>query len=152
MAKNKIATNAPHMLWKDRKRILGMPLSFIRYSMSEDRLFFETGLLNLRSEEILLYRIRDVSVTISLWQRFTGVGTVTVSSTDKSVPLLAMRDIKHPRQVKELLHTQVEKAKIAYRVRYTEMMGEGPGGPGGPGAPGGFVDMDGDGIPDMIEN
>ncbi len=149
MAKNKISSNVPHMLWKDRKRILGMPLSFIRYSMSEDRLFFETGLLNLRSEEILLYRIRDVSVTISLWQRFTRVGTVTVSSTDKSVPLLAMRDIKHPRQVKELLHTQVEKAKIAYRVRYTEMMGEGPGG--GPGMPGGSVDMDNDGIPDMLE-
>lgn len=146
MAKTQMKTNVPTILWKDRKRILGMPLSFIKYSMSEDRLFFETGLLNLRSEEILLYRIRDVSVTISFWQRFTGVGTVTVSSTDKSVPLLAMRDIKRPRQVKELLHTQVERAKLAYRVRYTEMMGgDGPGGPGG------HVDMDNDGIPDMLE-
>ena len=146
MAK-KLTKNTPNIIWKDRKRILGMPISFIRYSMSEDRLFFETGLLNLRSEEILLYRIRDVSVTISFWQRFTGVGTVTVTSTDKSVPLLAMRNIKQPREVKELLHSQVEKAKIAYRVRYTEMMGEGV-----PGGPGGFVDMDNDGIPDFFEN
>ncbi|MBO6061381.1 MAG: PH domain-containing protein [Clostridia bacterium] len=147
MAK-KLTKNTPNIIWKDRKRILGMPISFIRYSMSEDRLFFETGLLNLRSEEILLYRIRDVSVTISFWQRFTGVGTVTVTSTDKSVPLLAMRNIKQPREVKELLHSQVEKAKLAYRVRYTEMMG----GEGMPGGPGGFVDMDNDGVPDFFEN
>ena len=144
----KIKKEKPVYIWKDRKRILGMPLTFIRYRMSEDRLFFETGLFNLRGEEILLYRIRDIRVTISFWQRLTGVGTVTVDSTDKSAPTLAMRNIKHPKEVKELIHKQVEKAKIAYRVRYTEMMGEiGPGGH----APGGMVDMDGDGIPDMLE-
>lgn len=141
---SKLKKNTPVFLWKDRKRILGMPISFIKYRMSEDRLFFETGFLNTRGEEILLYRIRDIGVTISFWQRFTGVGTVTVTSNDSSAPLLQMKNIKQPREVKELLHTQVEKAKIAYRVRYTEMMGEH--------GPGGIVDMDGDGIPDMLEN
>ena len=132
-------------LWKDRKRILGMPITFIRYRLGEDRLFFETGLLTTTVDEILLYRVRDISVTISFWQRFTGVGTVTVESSDKSMPILAMRNIKQPREVKELLHTQVEKAKIAYRVRYNEMMGDmGPGGA--------IIDMDGDGIPDFMEN
>ena len=132
-------------LWKDRKRILGMPITFIRYRLGEDRLFFETGLLTTTVDEILLYRVRDISVTISFWQRFTGVGTVTVESSDKSMPILAMRNIKQPREVKELLHAQVEKAKIAYRVRYNEMMGDmGPGGA--------IIDMDGDGIPDFMEN
>ena len=26
-------------IWKDRKRYLGMPLSFTRYALSEDRIF-----------------------------------------------------------------------------------------------------------------
>ena len=30
------------LLWKDRKRHLGMPLSFTRYSMSDDRIFLES--------------------------------------------------------------------------------------------------------------
>lgn len=141
----------PHYIWKDRKRILGLPITFIRYRMSEDRLFFETGLLNTRGEEVLLYRIRDVSVTISFWQRLTGVGTVTVNAADTSVPMLSMRNIKQPREVKELIHKQVEKAKLAYRVRYTEMMGD-IGGPGGPGMHGGIVDIDGDGIPDVLQD
>ena len=45
-------------LWSDRRRRLGMPLSFTRYALSEDRLFLETGLVTTRSEEILLYRVR----------------------------------------------------------------------------------------------
>ena len=145
MSKYKLEKNKIEYLWADRKRILGMPITFIRYRLGEDRLFFETGVFNTQVDEILLYRVRDISVTISFWQRLTGVGTVTVESSDKSMPILAMRDIKHPREVKELLHTQVEKAKIAYRVRYNEMMGDmGPHG--------GIIDMDGDGIPDMLEN
>ena len=43
-------------IWKDRKRYLGMPISFTRYAMSEDRLFLSVGLLNIKDEEILLYR------------------------------------------------------------------------------------------------
>ena len=134
----------PVYIWKDRKRILGMPITFIRYRLGEDRLFFETGFFSTRADDILLYRVRDISVTISFWQRFTGVGTVTVDSSDKSMPMLAMRNIKRPRDVKEILHKQVEKAKIAYRVRVNEMMGDiGQGG---------IVDLDGDGIPDMLES
>ncbi len=151
MAKKK--TSKTEYIWKDRKRILGLPITFIKYRMSEDRLFFETGLFSVHGDEILLYRIRDISMTISFWQRFTGVGTVTITSTDNSAPILAMRNIKHPRQVKELIHNQVEKAKLANRVRYTEMMGDmGHGhGPGCPGAPA-AADLDGDGVPDFLQD
>ena len=41
-------------LWRDRLRHLGLPLSFTRYALSEDRLFLETGLLSTKCEEILL--------------------------------------------------------------------------------------------------
>ena len=34
--------------WKDRKRHLGMPLSFTRYALSEDRLFLEVGFFNIK--------------------------------------------------------------------------------------------------------
>ena len=49
------------MIWQDRKRILGLPLTFTQYALSEDRVFVQTGLLNTRFEEALLYRIQDIS-------------------------------------------------------------------------------------------
>lgn len=109
-------------LWKDRKRVLGMPLSFTRYRLSEDRLFCETGLLNTKSDEVLLYRVRDLRLTINLAQRILGVGTVCVISSDKSVPHLDLKNIKSPREVKELIHQNVEAAKDKRRMRTTELL------------------------------
>ena len=122
-------------LWKDRKRHLGLPLSFTRYSLSEDRLFCEVGLLNTRADEVLLYRVRDLQLNISLGQRIFGVGTVCVVSSDKSIPHMDLKNIKHPRQVKELIHQNVEAAKDKRRMRTTELMGVGQ-------EPEGFCEME----------
>ena len=115
-------------LWKDRKRHLGLPLSFTRYSLSEDRLFCETGFLNLRSDEVLLYRVRDLQLTMSLGQRIFGVGTVCVVSSDKNIPHLDLKNVKCPREVKELIHKHVEQAKDKRRMRATELLGGDGGG------------------------
>ena len=107
-------------LWKDRKRYLGMPLSFTRYALSDDRLFLSVGFLSIKDEEILLYRIRDLSVSRSLGQRLFGVGSITVTSSDKSQPSLLLKNIKDPVAVKELIHSQVEEMKIRRKVRIGE--------------------------------
>lgn len=116
MKKEKIA-----YLWKDRKRFLGMPLSFTRYMLSEDRLFLSKGFLNVKDDEILLYRIRDISTSRNLLQRMLGVGTVTVMSTDKTCPNLVMKNIKDPVAVKEMLHKHVEEMKLRRQVRVSEL-------------------------------
>ena len=112
--------------WQDRKRFLGMPLSFTRYKLSEDRLFLSKGLLNVRDDEILLYRVRDISTSRSLLQRLFGVGTVTVLSSDKTCPTLVMKNIRDPLAVKERLHKGVEEMKLRRRVRLNELTNEDP--------------------------
>ena len=109
-------------LWKDRKRYFGMPISFTRYCLSDDRLFLSTGFLTIKDDEILLYRVRDIATTRTLWQRLFGVGTVTVVSSDKTMPTLVLKNVKDPVFVKELIHKQVEEMKIQRRVRFGEIM------------------------------
>ena len=109
-------------LWEDRKRYFGLPLSFTRYRLSDDRLFISEGFLNIKDDEILLYRVRDIDTRRSLWQRLFGVGTVTVLSSDKTMPTLELKNIKDPLFVKELIHKQVEEMKIRHRVRFGEIM------------------------------
>ena len=123
-------------IWKDRKRYFGMPLSFTRYALSEDRLFISVGFLNIKDDEILLYRVRDIDTSRSLWQRLFGVCTVVVMPSDKSMPNLVLKNIKDPVAIKELIHEQVEEMKIRRRVRVGEIM---------------TTDMDGDGEPDFDE-
>ncbi|MEG2054168.1 MAG: PH domain-containing protein [Oscillospiraceae bacterium] len=109
-------------VWKDRKRYFGLPISFTKYSISDDRLFLETGLLNTATEEILLYRVRDISLNVSLWQRIFRVGTVTVKSADKTRPILELQNVLHPQMVKELVHKQVENMKVSRRMRVGEII------------------------------
>ncbi len=113
------------IIWKDRKRYFGLPLSFTRYSLSDDRLFVSIGFLNIKDEEVLLYRIRDINTNRTLWQRLFGVGSITVISSDKSQPTLVLQNVKNPLEVKELLHEQVEAMKIRRRVRVGEIMASG---------------------------
>lgn len=109
-------------LWKDRKRHLGLPLSFTRYRLSGDRLFRETGFFNLRSDEVLLYRVQDLELNMSLIQRIFGVGTICVHSSDKTSPHLDLKNVRRPREVKELIHQNVEEAKDRRRMRATEVL------------------------------
>lgn len=109
-------------IWKDRKRFMGMPLSFTRYALSEDRLFLSAGFFSIRDEEILLYRVRDINTKRTLWQRIFGVGTVTIISSDKTLPVLEMKNIKRPLDIKELVHNSVEEAKLKRRMMVGEMI------------------------------
>ena len=107
-------------LWLDRKRHLGMPISFTSYSLSEDRLFRDTGFFKRNYEEVLLYRVRDISLSRSLGQMIFGVGTITIISSDKSSAKLLIENVKAPREVKELIHQLVEEAKSRRRFRFGE--------------------------------
>ena len=112
-------------IWKDRKRVFGLPWTFTRYRLSEDRLFCEKGFLNIKQDEVLLYRVRDLQLNLKLTQRIFGVGTICVVSSDKSVPHLDLVNVKNPREVKELIHKNVEAAKDKRRMRTMEVMGGG---------------------------
>ena len=111
-----------NILWQDRKRYFGLPISFTKYSMSEDRLFVETGLLNLSQDEVRLYRILDLKLKRSLGQRFFGVGSIIVSSSDKSLGTFEIKNIKNSANVKEMLSVQVEQQRESKRVYTRENM------------------------------
>ena len=112
---------ADKLIWSDRKRYFGLPISFTKYEVSEDRLFMTTGFLNLKYEEVLLYRVRDLTLSRSFGQRLFGVGTIKVSSSDKSNAELYIQSVKDAAAVKELIHQQVEDMKIRRRVRFGEI-------------------------------
>lgn len=110
-------------IWQDRKRYFGRPMSFTKYALSEDRFFVEKGFLSMKQDEILLYRVVDLELTISLFQRFFNVGTIAIRSSDKSIPHLLVINVKDPRDVKEMIHKAVEECKMSRGVTSMEMVG-----------------------------
>ena len=113
------------ILWKDRKRHLGLPISFTKYSVTggeNPRVFRETGLFNLKEEEVLLYRVRDLTLIRSFGQRIFGVGTIAIHSSDQTTPTLELVNVARPKDVKELIFNKVEEAKAQRRMRTTELL------------------------------
>lgn len=112
-------------VWNDRKRTLfGLPLSFTKYMLSEDRLFIEQGFLNKREDEVRLYRIMDVSLSRSIWQRIFGVGTIHCCSADKTLKDFDIVSVKNSKEVKEQLSQLVEAQRDAKRVTNREYMND----------------------------
>lgn len=52
------------------------------------------------------------------------VGTVTLVSSDKSTPVITLKNIKDPVKVKELIHQSVEDIKIKRHIRIGEITTE----------------------------
>lgn len=119
--------NKKECIWYDRTRHLGLPISFSKYYIKDDRLFIERGFFTTNIDEILLYRIRDVSVKITLGQKIFGVGTITVISSDKTNPTLEIKNIKNPREIKEILHKNIEQMKDKKRIKVGEVLEDNVG-------------------------
>ena len=109
-----------------RKRLgfLGLPWTFTVYSFDDERLFIDSGILNKRQDEVRLYRIQDLMVTRSLLQRIFGMGTIHISSKDKTLGNFDLINLKNVMDVKEDLSKKVEAQRDSKRVSVREYMGD----------------------------
>ncbi|MBR0025947.1 MAG: PH domain-containing protein [Clostridia bacterium] len=150
MAKKPIFDNIAEenkILWRDRKRILGLPLSFTVYEVDEDRFTTRKGFLRTETDEILLYRILDVKMVRTLGQKICGVGTITLFSADQSHHTLEIKNVKHPEAVRKFLSKIVEKERAAKGITGREIFGTAGIGMDHDECDHDFTDVDGDGIP-----
>lgn len=114
-------------LWHDRKRnVFGLPWSFTRYILTEQKLTIDKGLLTRVEEEIWLYRITDISMKSNLIERLFDVGTIHCCSLDKTTPEFDLVRVKGARNVKEMLSNMVETARRERRVDTLEFTTSNP--------------------------
>lgn len=112
------------IVWKDRKRIIfGLPWTFTRYSITQEKLIIDTGFFSRKEDEIRLYRILDLSLHRPLRQRIWGLGTIRLHTADKSAPEVEIKRIKHAKKIKEMLSDMVERERDEKRITAREFMG-----------------------------
>jgi uncharacterized membrane protein YdbT with pleckstrin-like domain len=127
------------VIWKDRKRILGMPLSFTRYAATEDRFILIKGFLNTETDEILLYRITDIKLKRSLGQKIFGVGTIILYSADQTNNVLEIKNITRSDEVRGFLSKLIEEQRARKGITSREFFSSHSHDPD--------IDLDGDGLP-----
>lgn len=112
-------------VWKERKRLwCRLPWTFTKYALSEDRLFVTSGLFKTVENEVRLYRVLDLSLSRTLLQKMFRLGTIRVSSSDKTLGNFELVNITNPAQIKEKLSELVEENRDKKRVTSREFMGD----------------------------
>lgn len=113
------------VIWHDRKRFLGMPLSFTRYYLVKKgnewiKIFRHKGLLSSLIDEVNIYRCFDLRFHASLVDKIVGTGTIMVDSNDSTMPEFLLLHIKNPYKVRDLLSSLIEIERKKRRVGITE--------------------------------
>ncbi|HYS53884.1 MAG TPA: PH domain-containing protein [Thermoanaerobaculia bacterium] len=85
------------------------------YTVTNQRVIIETGLTTKSVEDIDLRYIDDSQFHQTFIERVLGIGNVTIISSDKTLPTYAMRGIRDPRGVRELIRAN------AYQVSQRQL-------------------------------
>lgn len=95
----------------ERKRWLffGLPFTFTKYTINEQVITVDAGLLSTTENDCYLYKVQDVELRTTLMERIFGLGTVACYTGDNTHPQLFLEHIKHAKEIKDyILHTSEE--------------------------------------------
>jgi len=89
----------------------------IRYTLTNQRLKIESGLLGKDVEEVELYRVKDSTLRRTLVDKFKGTGTICLHTSDRSTPIVYLRGINDPGTLREKIRILVEARRDAKGIR-----------------------------------
>jgi hypothetical protein len=123
--------NDEKVIWTDKPHnFFGLSVNFTRYLLTSEKLIIRNGFLNIKDDEVMLYRILDKRVERPLWQRVFKCGTLIISAKDVYSPEVTLKSVKNAYALVETLDGLIKEARKTYRVIGRENYGIGADGGG----------------------
>ena len=104
-------------LWVGKPFYFGLP-SFTNYTVTNQRIIVEKGILTKRTIEFEFFRIRDISVKRNIIERMFGFGDITIHSTDVSNPVFVLKNIKDSASVKDMIREAVREQRNTQKIDF----------------------------------
>ena len=105
----------------ERKRLVffGLPFTFTKYTVTDEVITINDGLLNTKENDCYLYKVQDVELQVSLGERIFGLGTVACYTGDNTHPQLFLTHIRNAREIKNYILKAAEEARRKRRTLNT---------------------------------
>jgi uncharacterized membrane protein YdbT with pleckstrin-like domain len=87
------------------------------FELTTQRLRVTSGIINQTIDEIELYRVKDSILIRTWWMRLTGLASIHLETSDRSMNSLILPAIPSGIEVREQLRAQVELQRDRKRVR-----------------------------------
>ena len=91
------------------------------YELTSQRLRIRSGILNKKTDEMELFRVRDYTMEQPFLLRLVGLGNMTLITSDATTPTLVMRAIPGVEAVREKLRSAVQNERDRKRVRQLDV-------------------------------
>ena len=76
--------------------------------VTNQRIIDEQGVLSKTTEELELFRVKDITLHQPFWLRLVGLSSIHLQTSDRSNPLYILPGIKNGKELREELRTIVE--------------------------------------------
>ena len=122
MDNTKVIKEEKTVAFRERKRILffGLPFTFTVYTASNVVVTVDTGFFNREENDCYMYKIQDVTLKRSLFERMFGLGTIICYTGDVTNPELVL---EHAKEIKEYLLEESEQARLKRRTLNMQNIG-----------------------------
>ena len=104
---------------KKRTKIFGLPWTFTNYSIDEEKITIKSGFLSTVEDDAYMYKVQDVRLTRSFFERMFKTGTIVCFTGDTTHPELKLEHVKNANEIKEFLMKASEEARIKRRTLHT---------------------------------
>ena len=115
------------MVYKERKRwiFLGLPFTFTKYTISDEIITVNSGILNSQEDDCYMYKVVDVRLEQSIFERIFGLGTVICYTGDVTDATLRILHIRHSKEIKNFILRASEEERLRRRtVRTQDITGD----------------------------
>ena len=111
--------------YMERKRwvFLGLPFTFTTYHVAENVITIDSGFFRHVETECYMYKVQDVELVATFFERIAGLGTVICYTGDTTHPKLMLEHIKNAKTIKNYILEASENARMKRRTLNTLNIG-----------------------------
>ena len=81
------------------------------WTIHQDNLIEKTGILNVSTEEVLLYRVKDIRLYEPLLYRLVGLSQLTIITSDYTNPSVVLYGIKNGEELMTIIRQLVANSR-----------------------------------------
>lgn len=93
-----------------------------RYVLTTERVRIFRGLVGRDLEDLELVRLQDIDFSQNAGERILGIGDIHLRGADVSAPVVTLRNVHQPEEVRELIRRAWLDARKRYGVSFREEM------------------------------